>query len=256
MVTNCKPGAYRQLNKHYICCRDYISGNLIPLSNAIPSSISRKKEIMALDEFIDIIDNSTDYSIIDSILSSRHLLGSVHLYNEIRGIIIEKFFDTQKQMDIRYRYLMDGCSKIVHNIESLKESKNISIINLLDTASFLSTMAQIHYQIHRTNFYGIMEKLKVIYQKNNLNVDRIFMIENSVLFFNFLYIMNSFFKGTEIDTFTDSVLNDISDQFTRVTPFDKNYIRNNIESRFEELLSALESEFEHLKGLIFSGDIS
>ncbi len=246
LVTNISSGITK-LNKQFLCFTDFMKDNIIPIHIPAPFFFHKNSGVLRLSDLFDIINSSSDFTVIDTLLSSRNMLGSIHLYNEARGIIIEKFFDIDKHRETRNRYLQSGFGKILEDIEKHRNTANLNLEHLLQTVSLFSTLEQILYQIHRNSFYGIFEKLKVIYQKKNLNVENIFIMENSVLIINLLFFLNSCFNSSDNHDLTDDLIEDLSLLFCRISSLDKNFIKMNYKSHLSNLLSSMEAETVFLR---------
>lgn len=243
----------KSVNKNYTLCKEYMKQYIIPINSPLACILKKKTALFTLEDINQALETTSSFEIIEQILSSRLMLGNLHLYNELRGVIIKKFYDKQSQEDIRNRHISKAISVIHNNLETLRNNKRVDIPLLLDSASIFSTLAQIHYQIHRNNYYEILEKLKVIYQKKSFNIDSVFAFEQAVLIFHFLNILEKCFHRPEENSKADSVIDItlLSDLFDRITCYKKGFIRKNISTYIDSFLSVIESECKILEDNIF-----
>lgn len=238
--------SHTKILKQFIRLRDLLDKDFVALENPLASFINRNKGIIITDEFLTSIENTTDISFILSFLSSGFITGNPHLYNEARGIIIEKIFDTLLHKDFRMAFLHDAFSSIFLNINSLKNSDSFNLAGLLNTASLFIRLQQIYYQIHRTGFYDILEKLKVIYLKNNFDTNIIFSLEKFLLFFDLLYTIMQCFSNSIDHVLSEAKIDFISEIFDSLVNFENGFIKKNISSFYEQIISLLESETQKL----------
>lgn len=231
-------------------CSNIMEKKLIPFSNPLSQIRSANHQIISIEELIDNIDNNSSFLIADALLSSRLITGNLHIYNEIRGIVIERLFDIHKHKLLRKKYIKNAFDILFTNIKKLKNETIIDLELILQTASFYSTLEQIYHQIYRYNFYEIIEKVKVVHRKHNIDPESIFLLENATLFFHFLYTLVNCFMMNSDYKLSDKNTQYLSELFTNLTNHKDNIIKNNISLFYDQFLNSLEIEINSLYSIL------